>query len=241
MDAVDLPPRLHIDGSTLLKPNGQPWIGRGVSFGHFWLDTPQDVAAVQALGANCVRILLRWWAPPRKGEYQSQDSRDDNAYAFIHRDHFRNWLDLIVTASAAGLWVVAAIDSNCGQSGTQDPATVAFCDPYGVFGARGRNFWTDAPMKRLYASVWQSAAAALRMIPRIAMLEIQPEPLDGRGAEAAGPVRDFYAYLADAIREVDQDTPFLVGTRDGYNIKLCAEALDTRRSDFIYTGNLLSG
>lgn len=240
-DPSELPPRLRIDRSMLLKPNGEEWIGRGVSLGHFWLDTPQDIPAIAALDANCVRILLRWWAPPHgQAGRPNQDARDDNAYAFIHREHFRNWIDLILSASAAGLWVIPAIDSNCGQSGTQNPETMKFCDPYGVFGARGRNFWTDIPMRRLYASVWQSAAAILRLIPRIAMLEIQPEPLAGRGPEMAEAVRDFYDYVDDAISEVDPDTPRLVGPRDGYNIMLCQEAFNPKRGNRVYTGNLLN-
>jgi hypothetical protein len=242
MSDIELPPRLRVEGSRLIKPNGHEWTGHGVSFGNFWLDVPQDAIEVQALGLNTVRICLRWWGkfPTKSGKPQI-DSRDNNAFSFIARQHFQNWLDLITQASAAGLWVVPFIDSNCGQSGIQDPGTMAYCDPYGVFGAHGRNFWSDRPMRKMFATLWQTAAEALRMLPRIAMLEIQPEPLDGRGPEWAGPVRDFYNYMADAIRDVDSDTPFLVGARDSYKITFCEEAYTAHRDDFVYTGNLLSG
>lgn len=241
MADIELPPRLHVDGPRLIKPNGHEWIGRGVSFGTFWHDTPLDVPDVVAMGSNVVRIGLRWWGDHgSNGGKPPVDSRDNDAYSFIHRDHYRNWLDLCMTASAAGLWVVPFIDSNCGQSGRNNPEAIAYCDPNSLFGAHGRNFWTDKPMRKMFATVWQTAAQSLRALPRVAMLEIQPEPQGGDGTAFAGPCRDFYRYMADAIREADPDTPFLSGAREGYEITLCEEALLPEREDFVYTGNLLS-
>jgi hypothetical protein len=127
------------------------------------------------MGANCVRVALRWHG--LYGSDPATDSRDDQAYAFLRRANVAHWLDLISAVSAAGMWVVPFIDSNCVQSGTQDPAQQAYCDPYGAFGARGRNGYTDASLRRLFTSiVWPAAAARLRVIPRIAMLEIHPSP-----------------------------------------------------------------
>lgn len=237
LEPAELPPRLRIEGRRLIKPNGREWRGRGVSFGSFGEDVPEDVPAVAALGCSVVRIPLRWWG--LHGE-PGIDSREDRAYAFLRRSNWRAWLDLIVAVSAAGLWVVPAIDSNCGQSGIQDVETMRYCDPYGVFGAVGRNFWTDKPMRALFATVWQHVAAYLRTIPRIAFLEIQPEPLSGRDERHAKPCADFYRYLADAIREADPDTPLLSGPRNAYDIRLCREAHLPERGDMVYTGNLLN-
>src|SRR5215470_3716052 len=118
MASNELPPRLTVDGPRLLKADGKTeWFGRGVSFGAFWEDQPTDAAPVAALGCNVARILLRWWMYSKD---PGIDSRDNDAYAFIKRENIRQWLDCIQAASQAGMWVVAGIDSNCGQSGTQD-------------------------------------------------------------------------------------------------------------------------
>jgi hypothetical protein len=249
MSDIELPPRLRIDGARIIRPNGNDFLGRGVSLGNFWLDTPQDAAAIAALGCNLVRPCLRWWglwgpgtAGTGGGNRKAIDSRNNDAYSFINREHFQNWLDIVIACSAAGMWVAPFIDSNCGQNGTQTPEDLTYCDPYSLFGAEGRNFWTDKPMRKLYATVWQTIAQALRMIPRIAWLEIQPEPLGHmkKRPEMAGPCRDFYRYMMDAIREVDADTPFLTGAYGGYEIKFCDAAYLPERGDVIYTGNLLN-
>jgi hypothetical protein len=236
---TELPPRLKCQGGQLLKPNGNPILLRGPTFGSWGEDDPLDVTSIKAMGSNAVRIALRWWGKHGTAEV---DSRDNQGYAFLKRANVQHWFDMITSASAAGLWVVPFIDSNCGQSGTQDPSTVAYCDPYGSFGAQGRNFFSDLSMRRVFAQiVWPAIAAKLRTVSHIAMLELQPELLDGRGAEFAAPVRDFYRDVIEGVREVDQDTPFLIGPRGGYDINLCDEAWLEERDDVVYTGNLLSG
>jgi hypothetical protein len=238
MADTELPPRLRVDGPRILKPNGHEFFGRGVSFGSFGEDEAQDVPDVQALGANLVRIPLRWWGLHGSVDV---DSRDNVGYAFLKRANVQRWLEIILTAAGSGLWVVPGIDSNCLQSGTQSPDMIRYCDPYGVFGAGGRNLLSDKPTVKLFAAVWQAVAAALRPISHVAMLELLPEPLDGRPADTAAPLSAFYRYLIDAVREVDTDTPILLGARNAYDIELCAEAHLPERGDCIYTGNLLSG
>jgi hypothetical protein len=235
----DLPPRLHCQDAQLVKPNGQPITLRGVTYGSWPEDDPLDAMTLKAMGANCVRVALRWWGLHGTDDV---DSRDNNGFSFLKRANVQRWLDLITSASAQGLWVIPFIDSNCGQSGTQDPSTVAYCDPYGSFGAQGRNFFSDPAMRRVFAQiVWPALAAKLRTISKIAMLELQPELLDGRGPEYAAPVRDFYREVIESVREVDPDTPVLIGPRGGYDINYCDEAYLSERTDVVYTGNLLSG
>jgi hypothetical protein len=243
-DEEHLPPRLRCQGGQLLKPNGRPIRLQGVSFGSWGEDDAVDVTPVKTAGANCVRIALRWWGRHGGNDLDAMDidSRDNNGFAFLKRKNWEHWLSMITAASAAGLWVIPFIDSNCGQSGTQDPEMMRYCDPYGSWGAAGRNFFTDPSMRRLFAQVvWPAVAAQLRPIAKIALLELQPEPAEGRGPEYAAQVRDFYREVIEGIRLVDQDTPFLIGAREGYNINLCDEAWLEERSDVVYTGNLLSG
>jgi hypothetical protein len=240
-DKPDLPVRLRCSGGELLKPNGQRVLLHGPTFGSWGEDDPLDVADVKAMGANAVRIALRWWG--HHGSNPTEvDSRDNDGFAFLKRGNVQKWFDMILAASAAGLWVIPFIDSNCGQSGTQDPDTIRYCDPYGVWGAQGRNFITDPAMRATFAQVvWPAMAAKLRTVSKIALLELQPEMQDGRGPEVAAGVRDFYRQVIAGVRSVDADTPFLIGARDGYSIDLCDEAWLQERSDVCYTGNLLSG
>jgi hypothetical protein len=238
LDPTELPPRLLVQGPDILKPNGMPWLGRGVSFGSWGEDQAIDLDQLQDMKGNSVRILLRTW-----GLYGTPDidSRDDLAFSFLKRANVQHFIELVVNAAARGQWVIAGIDSNCGQSGTQNPETVRYCDPYGTWGARGHNFITDSTMGKWFAIIWQTIARVLRPISHIAMLELLPEPLDGRDAQWSPALRTFLRKLIGSVREVDADTPFLLGARGGYDINYCDEAWLEERNDVIYTGNLLSG
>jgi len=239
-DSTELPPRLRVDGPRLLKPNGSEFVPRGLNFGSWGEDDPLDAVQVAAMGSDIVRVALRWWG---KWGDPTVDARDNDAFAFLRRAHFERWLGLITAVAQEGMWVVPFIDSNCGQSGTQDAGTMAYCDPYQSWGARGRNFFTDPSMRRVFSQiVWPAAAARLRTVAKIAFLELGPELAGERGPEYAAPVREFYRECIAAIRQphIDMDTPFLIGPYDGYNIKLCEEAYLPERTDVVYTGNLLN-
>jgi len=232
----ELPARLKCSGGELLRPNGNPIILRGVSLGSWGEDQPEDAPAIRAMHANCVRILLRWW----RGGGDDSDSRDNDGFALLARHNVERWLALIDAVIATGAWVVASLDSNCGQNGLQDAETVARCDPKGVW-PEGHNFFTDPSMRRIFATVvWPALATQLRMRERIALLELQPEPAGARGREYAPQVRQLYRECMLAIREVDADTPFLIGARNAYDIQLAHEAILGERDDCVYTGNLLN-
>lgn len=235
----DLPPRLRCEGGQLVKSNGKPLLLRGVNLGAVGEDTPQDAVSIAALGANCARVALRWWG--HHGD-ATVDARDNDAYAFLRHAAFADWLDKITACSEAGLWVVAFIDSNCGQSGTQNAETVHYCDPYRTWGAGGRNFYSDGSMRRVFTQiVWPAAAARLRTVARIALLEVHPEPAPGRGPEYTKAVARVQREAIEAIRAVDGETPFLLGARNAYSVLDCDEAYLPERDDCVYTGNLLSG
>lgn len=245
----ELPSRLRFDGGRMIKPNGNEIILKGVNFGSWGEDDPNDCPYIQSLGANCIRIALRFWGKWGTEVRENPDCRDNDAFAFMNRDKINHWLNMIESASAAGMWTVPFIDSNCGQSGTNTPEDVAYCDPKGTWGANGHNFYTDPSMRRLYAQiVWPTVAARLRLIPRVAMLEIHPEPAHGRGPEWAPLVAQVQKEVIDGIRSVDTDTPILLGARNGYSNALMEEALLALRDAFggtlptglCWTGNLLN-
>jgi len=230
----ELPARLRCEGGELVKPNGKPIILRGPCFGSWNEDKPEDAPAVRAMHANCVRVNLKWWRPG------DADSRDNHGFALLLRKNVEQWLGLIDAVIDTGAWVVANVDSDCGQNGLQDAETIAYCDPYGTW-PQGHNFFTDASIRRIYATVvWPALATELRMRERIALLELQPEPAGGRGPEYASQVQGLYREIIAGVREVDADTPFLIGPRNSYDIKLVAEAYLEERTDCVYTGNLLN-
>lgn len=232
-------PRLIVDGQHLVKPNGKRIVLRGVNWGSWGENMEADADDMVAMGANCVRLpMARWW-----GLYGGADvdARDDKAYAFLRRENIERSLRELDWLTARGLWVVLMIDSNCGQSGTQGPNDIAYCDPYGVFGPNGRNFFTDHPLRQVFKSIWRHVAARVRSIPNVAMFELLPEPLGGRGVEWAAPLREFYRELIAAVREVDAETPFLIGPRNSYEPTIIEEIHLPERNDVVYTGNFLSG
>jgi hypothetical protein len=249
-DTLELPARLRVQGRDLIKPNGaRVWL-RGPNFGAFNDDDEQQCPVVADKGANAIRMALRWWGTWGKGDDPNPDCRDDRAFAFLDRTKFETWLGRLGACAAAGMWSVPFIDSNCGQGGTNSAADVAYCDPYGHFGAAGHNFYTDAGMRKMYAEVvWAAVAARLRVIARIGMLEIHPEPAHHRPSSWKPLVAQVQKACIDAIRAVDPDTPILVGAMPGYSIFRVEEGYLELRELFggtlppnlVWTGNLLGG
>ncbi|WDZ83612.1 cellulase family glycosylhydrolase [Micromonospora cathayae] len=58
---------LHVDGTTIVEANGQPFVMRGVNHPHVWYTgQTNSFADVKALGANTVRVVLgsgKRWGP----------------------------------------------------------------------------------------------------------------------------------------------------------------------------------
>ena len=232
-------PRLSLSGSGFRLPDGTPVILRGMNEGTWGEMQAKDAATLKTNGANVVRLLIRWW-----GLYGGTDveSRSDPKPGHFDPAHVTRLLDEIRWCTDQGLWVVVAIDSNCGQNGLQSPEMAAYCDPSGAYPG-GRNFWTDLSQRQLFKEAWIYLAGLLKGLPNIACYELLPEPLEGRDSSYGAEVSAFYQELMAAIEEGagDTRTPFLIGPRDAYNIKLCDEAYipDPRWKDrVVYTGNL---
>jgi Cellulase (glycosyl hydrolase family 5) len=222
----------------MLGPDGSPLVLRGMNEGTWGKMRSDDAAAIAAQGANVVRVLIRWW-----GLYGRDDinSRSDGQPGHFDRAHLDQFLNEVRWCLDAGLWVVPVIDSDCGQ-GAQDPDTLAYCDPDGTYPG-GRNFWTDLTQRQLFKEAWVHLAGILKDYPNIAFYELLPEPLGGRDASYGDDVSAFYQELMVAIEDSagDKRTPFLVGARDAYNIKICDEAYIAAArwaNRVVYTGNL---
>jgi len=221
------------------SPDGRAVTLRGINEGTWGAMRSQDAGIIASHGANVVRVLIRWW-----GLYGGTDveSRDEAGAGHFKSDHVAEFLRNVQWCLDAGLWVVPAIDSNCGQNGLQSAGMVAYCDPTGSYPG-GHNFWTDLGQRAQFKQAWVYLAGILKDYPNIAFYELLPEPLQGRDSSHGAEVSAFYQELMVAIEAVagDTRTPFLVGARDAYNIQLCDEAYiaDPHWVDrVVYTGNL---
>lgn len=231
--------RLTLNGSLMLAADGRPVVLRGINEGTWGKMQSYDAATIAAQGGNVVRVLIRWW-----GLYGSADveSRADASAGHFRPDHLTQFLRETQWCIDAGLWVIPVIDSNCGQNGLQDAAMAQYCDPGGAYPG-GRNFWTDLSQRQLFKEAWVYLSSILKNYPQIAFYELLPEPLAGRDSSYGDDVSAFYQELMAAIEDVagDKRTPFLVGPRDAYNIKLCDEAYIAAPrwiNRVVYTGNL---
>lgn len=231
--------RLTLNGSLMLAADGRPVLLRGINEGTWGKMQSYDAATIAAQGGNVVRVLIRWW-----GLYGSTDveSRADASAGHFRPDHLTQFLREIQWCIDAGLWVIPAIDSNCGQNGLQDAAMAQYCDSSGAYPG-GRNFWTDLSQRQLFKEAWIYLAGILKDYPQIAFYELLPEPLAGWDSSYGDDVSAFYQELMTTIEDTagDKRTPFLVGARDAYNIKLCDEAYIAAPrwiNRVVYTGNL---
>jgi hypothetical protein len=210
---------------------------------------PSDGADAVTQGANVVRILLRWW-----GEYGPDndnmdrfgkpiDSRDEvTGTAHVSNKALALLDDMITEATSHGVWVVLAVDSNCGQESPSDADL--YCS---IGGAPHRNFNNDTDMRNEFKDIWTYLANTYKNHDHIAMYEILPEPQFGC---SAGPdacdyaaTRAFYTELIGTIRNQDSRTPILVGPGSGYAMKHIEDAFITDPGNsmkLIYTANMLS-
>ncbi|HJU84106.1 MAG TPA: cellulase family glycosylhydrolase [Holophagaceae bacterium] len=227
------PPRLRLRGPELLAPDGSPLILRGWNWGRWGITQPQDAADNAGQGAGCVRIPLRWW-----GFYEGPgiDSRDDSqtATAGIDAAHLALLDAMVAQASAAKLWIILFIDSDCGQNGTQDAHEVAYCDPSGLY-PNGHNFWTDLGARARFIKVWKFIAARYKDTPYLGLFEPLPEPDPTAMTDAD--ITAFYDEVMAANRTVAPGIPFLLGPRL-YQMNSAAAAYNPRWTDVVYTGNL---
>jgi len=252
---TELPPRLRCEGGQIIKPNGEPILLHGPCFGSWGEDSADDCPSIKRMGANNLRINLRWHGKWGTDARANPDSRDNDAFALINRAKFQTWAGQVRAAGAAQLWTNPFIDSNCGQSGTNTPEDIAYCDPYGSWGAAGHNFYTDPSLRRIFATVvWRAVAEYLRTLPYVGQLEIHPEPAHHRDETWSPLVAQVQKECIDAIREAEAamgdpvGTPILVGAREGYDNRYVEEAINaladayggSMPGNLIWTGNLLN-
>lgn len=231
--AKPTPGHLAVHGADIVDPSGRPILLRGWNWGHWGKTQPNDAADNAAQGANAVRIPLRWW-----GNYLGKDvdSRDDGATdtAGINPRHLKQLDEMVHAASAAKLWIVLFVDSDCGQNALFDEQHKRFCDPKGEY-PNGHTFWSDDAARQKFIQVWRFVANRYKDTPYLGMFEPLPEP-DPKGATPAQ-IKAFYGQVMSAVRQVAPGIPFLIGGR-GYKAKAIMDVYDPGWTDVVYTGNL---
>jgi hypothetical protein len=264
--ATDQVSRLTLDGQQILD-KGVPILLRGWNWGQWNTVLAGDLVnqgypdaqpgdrsdggdAVDQ-GANVVRILLRWWgeyAPERQGNDRWDhpiDSRQEPGMAHV-RSESLTLLDFEISeATSHGLWVVLAVDSNCGQ---ESPSSLDPHSPCTDGTIQPANFANDSHMKQEFQEVWTFLANRYKNHDHIAMYEILPEPQFGCHLKAScdyAAVRSFYTDLIGTIRGIDTRTPILIGPGNGYSMKNIDEAwltepTGTNPNKLIYTADMLS-
>ncbi len=249
--------RLTVDKNLLRDPTGNAITLRGWNWGQWGTyQTNDEIANQAAQNANVVRIPLRWWGFYGGSLTSGIDSRDMNSPGYILPSHLA-YLDMMVTrATAQGLWVDLFVDSNCGQ-GTYDYDAnwVATCGTVTTPGQKGnpplQNFINTPAMAQAFMTVWTFLAQRYQAFDYIGMYELLPEPHFGCSkehvCETPTATTPFYGPLIDAVRNVDDVTPLLIGPTGGYDVTLIGDSYIASTPNgkvnpppgIIYTGDFL--
>ncbi len=140
---VEVNPRMSVSGGRIMDENGQPWCMRGFVYGEVGLYHNGDATEDVALGANCVRIMLRTWggsvSTGNSYSFPNVDGEDSGAQGNTDAAYLAGVGEQLICAKRAGLKTILALDSNCGQNGNQDASMTTFCT---IGFSAGQNYYT---------------------------------------------------------------------------------------------------
>jgi aryl-phospho-beta-D-glucosidase BglC (GH1 family) len=205
--------RLRVDGENLVGQDGKPIVLRGFNFGWWGEATESDADEAKRMGANVVRLPLRWYF-----EGDKSDQRDPAAPGNIKPDGLATLDQTIDWLTKRGIWVILFMGADRG-AGNDD-----------------HNFWTDKKLRDQYLDTWQFLATRYRSTPYIAAYELLSEPHPKKPYTAAD-VRGLYDEAIARVRTVDSKTPLIVGANDHYDIGLLDEAYTDVDHNIVYTAN----
>lgn len=205
--------RLKVNGEHLLTPDGAPIQLKGFNWG--WWGTAQsgDAAEAVAMSANVIRMPIRWYFGG-----QGSDIRQTGAPGNIKPEGLLQLDQYIAWCMEQKLWVILFLGSDQGAGDSDD------------------NYWTNPQLRSELITTWKFLASRYKDQPYIAAYEILSEPHPKKPA-TGNDVKLFYEELITAIREVDQETPLMIGANDHYDINLMDEVFTTLDNNLIYTFN----
>ncbi len=187
-DPSTMTARLTIRGNKLYDPSGKQVLLQGFNWSTYRemgaQTFPEDPATIAAMGANTVRIPLRWYWGSEVPGSSDQESRMTEAPGHIKPEMLALLDRHVKWATDQKLWVVLFIGS----------------DP----------IWGDQAFLKEYSEVWEFLANRYKDTPYIAGYEIlsEPHPKDPFTEED---VKNFYRTNIAAIRKYDTRTPTIIG------------------------------
>lgn len=200
--------RMSVSGVNVLDENGNPWVMRGFVYGEVSLWNAVDSAEDAAMGANTARIMVRAWGG---GSYTAPnlDGESVGLWGDTDQTYLANVEAQVVAAKRAGLKVILAFDSNCGQNGNQSLDMAAFCDldASGV----GDNFGTAAGATKRAQHKNRMRIFIRKLYGLVDFVEPLVEPNWGTTGGTQADVNAFYVEMMNAVMLEDPDIIFIVG------------------------------
>lgn len=230
--------RMSVSGKKILDENGKYWCPRGVNYGHGELGVDGDAQEIADRGFNSVRIIPRKW-----GTY-SGSTTDSDANGATTEEVLTSYFDTVrlrvLQAKAAGLKVLLAFDSNCGQTERVADTTCAL----GL--GSPQTFWTTGGATKLDQHVNQIRYYARALCGLVDFWEPIVEPNPAATIPSGDLHTDVWA-VQDRIRNVilaeDPGALFIIGPAPSYQNSALSgwfnSAWDSQ-SNTIYTNNELS-
>ena len=231
--------RLTISGQEIRDTDNSVFLPKGFCYGHGELVRPGDIAETAAMGGNTVRLNVRLWGD-YGGGFQV-DGQNIGAPGRIDPSYLTMLDWQIEEALAAGLKVIIAMDSNCGQ-GKDDGQTSCTID-----GQINQNFWTTlgATQRQYFREATRFLAA--RWMNKVTFWEplVEPQAALANQANTWALQEEFM----DEVLAVDPGMLFIIGHQPNYGANYIDKAFKPAwgevgnrfKDKIILTANLLSG
>lgn len=239
-DVTRMTGRMSIVRKNVLDEFGQPWIGRGANNGHGELSIDTDCAEMASRGLNCIRIIPREW-----GTYQGviTDSYDatSSSVGKVNLAYLANIVKRCRQAKAAGLKVILALDSNCGQA---ERVGDMVCD---MGTGSPQTFFTPGGAARRALHIASARNYARTLLGLVDFYEPLVEPFPSVTLPTGNVMADvqlFQDQMRNAILAEDPAALFIIGPAPGYQNGAVYNWHNPdwdRQSNTMYTCNLLDG
>lgn len=235
--------RCRVVNRNIRDENNKVLLIRGFNQGHGEVTNEGDPGEDIALGANTVRIIWRVWGPYETVGGTTLNGQQIGAPGGLIASYMAGIVLRVRQAKNAGLKVILAGDSNCGQNGAQgypdDLTTYNFCT---VAGTPGSNFMTasGAAQRAQFYATWRWLAR--RLYGLVDFYEPLVEPSFPGSSQAETSV------LQDEIRTIilkeDPFAIFFIGGYPGYQVPYAEGAYQAKwaaDSNTVLTFDMLDG
>lgn len=205
--------RLSVDGQNLMTPDGEVIELRGLNWGWWGTAQPEDAAQAVNMSANVIRMPFRWYFGGQGSDIRQTGAPGNiKPEGLLQLDQYLDW------CAEQKLWVILFAGSDQGAGDAEE------------------NYWTSPALRAEFIDTWKFLVNRYKNQPYIAAYEILSEPHPKKPATSED-LKAFYEELIDAIREIDQETPLMIGANDHYDINLMNDVKTDVDDKIIYTFN----